>query len=86
MNNKTIYASISIVVALALIISPLVMGDNVLATKHKSKHNIASQGIGQSQFSRQNSQVVSGEDTLFSGNNLNFQLQSNEGNNALGQQ
>ena len=48
--------------------------------------NKASQGIGQSQSSEQNSQVVSGGDSVGSGNNFNFQNQENSGNNALAQQ
>ena len=48
--------------------------------------NRASQGIGQSQSSSQNSQVVSGGDTENSGNNFSFQNQKNSGNNALAQQ
>jgi hypothetical protein len=48
--------------------------------------NRASQGIGQSQSSEQNSQVVSGGDTTNSGNNFSFQNQENKGNNALAQQ
>ena len=48
--------------------------------------NKASQGIGQSQSSHQNSQVVSGGDTVGSGNNFNLQNQVNTGNNALAQQ
>ena len=48
--------------------------------------NKASQGIGQSQSSEQNSQVVSGDDTEDSGNNFSFQNQENSGNNALAQQ
>ncbi len=48
--------------------------------------NIASQIISQVQRSIQNSQVVSGGDTVNSGNNFNFQNQENSGNNALGQQ
>ena len=47
--------------------------------------NSASQAIGQSQSSEQNSQVVSGEDSVASGNNINFQNQENSGNNALAQ-
>src|SRR6187551_1607703 len=39
--------------------------------------NSASQGIGQSQSSSQNSQVVSGDDTVASGNNINLQNQEN---------
>jgi hypothetical protein len=48
--------------------------------------NRASQGIGQSQSSSQNSQVVSGGNSICSGNNFNFQNQENSGNNALAQQ
>jgi hypothetical protein len=47
--------------------------------------NKASQGIGQSQSSEQNSLVVSGGDSVGSGNNFNFQNQENSGNNALAQ-
>ena len=47
--------------------------------------NSASQGIGQSQSSKQNSQVVSGENTVGSGNNFSFQNQENSGNNAAAQ-
>ena len=47
--------------------------------------NRASQGIGQSQSSSQNSQVVSGGDSVGSGNNFSFQNQENSGNNALAQ-
>ncbi|CAN5819547.1 hypothetical protein BH23THE1_BH23THE1_25030 [soil metagenome] len=50
-----------------------------------NKGNSASQGIGQSQSSKQNSQVVSGGNTEDSGNNLSFQNQENSGNNALAQ-
>jgi len=48
--------------------------------------NIASQIIAQVQRSVQNSQAVSGGDTVNSGNNFKFQNQENSGNNALGQQ
>jgi hypothetical protein len=48
--------------------------------------NRASQGIGQSQSSSQNSQVVSGGDSIGAGNNFSFQNQVNTGNNALAQQ
>ena len=47
--------------------------------------NSASQAIGQSQSSEQNSQVVSGGDSIGSGNNINLQNQENSGNNALAQ-
>ena len=48
--------------------------------------NSASQIIAQVQRSIQNSQVVSGGDSIGSGNNFNFQNQENSGNNALAQQ
>ena len=48
--------------------------------------NSANQGIGQSQSSSQRSGVVSGDDTVASGNNVNVQNQENEGNNAAAQQ
>ena len=61
-------------------------GNNALAQDGNGQGgNKASQGIGQSQSSSQNSQVVSGGDTVGSGNNFNFQNQVNTGNNALAQ-
>ena len=47
--------------------------------------NSASQGIGQSQSSSQNSQCVSGDDTNDSCNNVSVQNQDNDGNNAAAQ-
>jgi len=47
--------------------------------------NSAEQSISQSQSSSQNSQVVSGGDTIGSGNNINVQSQENSGSNALAQ-
>ncbi len=82
-NNKFIVASIAIVIALALIASPLVALDDALAT-HK-KGNKAKQSIEQSQSSNQNGLCVSGVSTFFSCNNANFQHQFNSGNNALAQ-
>ena len=66
-------------------------GNNALAQSNDDDDddddgNSASQAIVQSQSSRQNSQVVSGGDTVGSGNNFNFQNQENSGNNALAQQ
>ncbi len=58
--------------------------DDAFATK-KKKGNVAEQSISQSQSSSQNSQVVSGGDTVGSGNNINVQNQENSGNNALAQ-
>ncbi|HSA74850.1 MAG TPA: hypothetical protein VLE21_01540 [Candidatus Nitrosocosmicus sp.] len=82
-NNKLFVASVAIVVALALIASPLVAMDDALAT-HK-KGNKAKQSIEQSQSSNQNGLCVSGASTFFSCNNANFQHQFNSGNNALAQ-
>ena len=47
--------------------------------------NSAEQSISQLQSSSQNSQVVSGGDTIGSGNNINVQNQENSGNNAAAQ-
>jgi hypothetical protein len=56
-------------------------GNNALA---QSGHdgNFADQSIGQSQSSSQTSNVVSGGDTIGSGNNINVQSQENSGSNA----
>ncbi|WP_148685739.1 hypothetical protein [Candidatus Nitrosocosmicus hydrocola] len=84
-KNKFVLASIAIVVALALIASPLVVIDDAFATK-KKKGNMAQQAIDQSQSSVQNALCVSGSGTFVSCNNLSFQNQKNTGNNALAQQ
>jgi hypothetical protein len=84
-KNKLFVASIAIVVALALITSPLVAIDDAFATK-KKKGNVAQQVIEQSQSSVQNALCVSGSGTFVSCSNLSFQNQKNTGNNALAQQ
>ncbi len=83
-KNKLIVASIAIVVALALIASPLVAMDDAFATK-KKKGNHAEQSISQSQASVQNALCASGGTTFLSCNNVSFQNQKNSGNNALAQ-
>jgi hypothetical protein len=85
-KNKLFVASIAIVVALALIASPLVAMDDAFATKKKKGGNVAQQAIEQSQASVQNALCVSGSGTFVSCNNLSFQNQKNTGNNALAQQ
>ena len=62
-------------------------GNNALAQDDDDGNggNSADQSISQSQSSNQNSQVVSGGDTIGSGNNINVQSQENSGNNALAQ-
>jgi hypothetical protein len=79
-TSKTLLVSTAVVLALALVLAPLAISDALA-----KKSNIAKQIIEQSQKSKQNSQVVSGESTFLSGNNFNFQDQFNRGNNALGQ-
>lgn len=82
-TSKTILASAAVVLALALILAPLAMSD-AFATKHK-KSNSAQQIISQVQKSNQKSQVLSGGDSIGSGNNINIQGQFNSGSNALAQ-
>ena len=62
-------------------------GNNALAQDDDddSGGNSADQSISQSQSSSQNSQVVSGGDTVGSGNNINVQNQENSGSNAAAQ-
>jgi hypothetical protein len=60
-------------------------GNNALAQSGQGG-NSAEQSISQSQSSSQNSQVVSGTDTIGSGNNINVQSQENTGSNAAAQQ
>ena len=64
-------------------------GNNALAQDNDDGDgnggNSADQSISQSQSSSQNSQVVSGGDTIGPGNNINVQNQENSGNNALAQ-
>ncbi|HYF98516.1 MAG TPA: hypothetical protein VD815_00335, partial [Candidatus Saccharimonadales bacterium] len=85
-KNNFMFASIAIVVALALITSPLVAIDDAFATKKKKGGNVAQQAIEQSQASVQNALCISGSGTFVSCNNLSFQNQKNTGNNALAQQ
>jgi hypothetical protein len=54
--------------------------------QNQENEGTANQGIGQSQSSSQRSGVVSGDDLVGSGNNLNFQNQENSGGNVAGQQ
>ena len=85
-NKKYIItASIAIVVALALITSPMIAMDNDAFATKKKKGNHAEQSISQSQSSVQNALCASGGTTFLSCNNLSFQHQKNTGNNALAQ-
>ena len=62
-------------------------GNNALAQDDDDDNggNNADQSISQSQSSEQNTQVVSGVDTIGSGNNINVQNQENSGSNAAAQ-
>ena len=64
-------------------------GNNALAQQGGSGNgkggNSAEQSISQSQSSNQDRYIVSGGDTIGSGNNINVQNQENSGNNALAQ-
>jgi hypothetical protein len=63
-------------------------GNNALAQDDDDDYNggnSADQSISQSQSSSQNSRVVSGGDTIGSGNNINVQNQENSGSNAAAQ-
>jgi hypothetical protein len=64
-------------------------GNNALAQvdddDDENGGNFVKQSISQSQSSSQNSHVVSGGDTIGSGNNINVQSQTNTGNNAAAQ-
>ena len=82
-NSKIFVASIAIVVALTLFVSPMLNVDDALATHNKK--NKAKQSIDQSQSSNQNAGCISGGTTFLSCNNLSFQHQKNSGNNALAQ-
>lgn len=82
-TSKTILVSTAVVIALALVLAPLAAADDAFAGKKKV--NKAQQIISQVQKSSQNSQVVSGGNSIGSGNNINFQFQSNTGSNALAQ-
>jgi len=83
-KNKLFVGSIAIVVALALITSPMMAMDDAFSTK-KKKGNHAEQSISQSQASVQNALCASGGTTFLSCNNVSFQNQKNSGNNALAQ-
>ena len=63
-------------------------GNNALAQDDDDDDkggNSAKQSISQSQISEQNTQVVSGGDTIGSGNNINVQNQENSGSNGAAQ-
>ena len=80
-TSKTLLVSTAVVLALAMILAPIAISEDASA----KKSNKAKQVISQSQKSKQNSQVISGDSSVLSGNNINIQLQGNSGSNALAQ-
>ena len=88
MNTKSILSFAAVVAALALFASPLALNS---AFANHDEFNFASieqnlrQSIEQNQQNEQDSFVVSGDDTINSGNNINFQDQFNFGDNVAGQ-
>jgi hypothetical protein len=85
-KKKPLILAVVAVVAFALFMSPTFAVSDVMAKEKKNKGNDSDQETEQGQSSRQNAQCVSGEDVIASCNDLSFQDQDNEGNNAAGQQ
>ena len=85
-NKKPLILAVVTVVAFALFMSPTLAVSDVMAKDKKNKGNDSDQDIEQGQDNDQNAQCVSGEDVAASCNQLSFQDQDNEGNNAAGQQ
>jgi ABC-type antimicrobial peptide transport system permease subunit len=94
MNKKIQLSILSIFIAAALVGSVATFGENIAfaggdnhnGDKHKKKSNEAVQGIGQNTETLQASSCGSGKDTTASCNNVAFSINTNDGNNALGQQ
>jgi hypothetical protein len=85
-NKKPLILAVVAVVAFALFMSPTLAVSDVMAKEKKNRANDSGQDTDQGQSSRQNAQCVSGDDVAASCNQLSFQDQDNEGNNAAGQQ
>ena len=85
-NKKPLILAVVAVVTFALFLSPTLAVNDVMAKDKKNKGNDSDQDIDQDQESKQNAQCVSGEDVAASCNQLSFEDQDNDGNNAAGQQ
>src|SRR6478735_5354914 len=85
-NKKPLILAVVAVVTFALFLSPTLAVNDVMAKDKKNKGNDGDQDIDQDQQSKQNSQCVAGGSIAASCNNLSFQDQDNDGNNAAGQQ
>ena len=98
-RNVSIMVTIAVVSLVLAIVPSVVTSDISIAFAHSchdddddgdnnrnGNSNDAEQGIEQEQSSVQNSQVVSGGDSIASGNNVGLFFNDNIGNLALGQQ
>lgn len=101
-SNRSIIVTIAAVALILAVIPTVVASDVEIAfanSCHNGEHdhndndndgnsnsNEAEQEISQEQSSAQLSQVVSGEDSIGSGNNVGLFFNANLGNLALGQQ
>src|SRR6187551_3771901 len=85
-NKKPHILAVVAVVTFALFLSPTLAVNDVMAKDKKNKGNDSDQDIDQDQASQQNRQCVAGGSIAASCNNLSFQDQDNDGNNAAGQQ
>lgn len=83
MNTKPFVVCTAVVIALALVLAPIAIGEDAFAGHKKS--NKSSQSISQSQSNSQSSQSSSGGSNVLSGNNINIQVQKNSGSNTAGQ-
>jgi len=100
-RNTSIMVTIAITTLIIAVVPAIITSDSFFAFAHSCddddhdhddnsdenrNSNDAEQSISQEQSSSQNSQVVSGEDSIASGNNVGLFFNDNIGNLALGQQ
>jgi hypothetical protein len=100
-RKASLMVTIAIVTLVLAVVPAVITSDSFFAFAHScddhdhdhddeseenDNSNEAVQSISQEQSSEQNSQVVSGEDSIASGNNVGLFFNDNIGNLALGQQ
>lgn len=101
-RNTSLMVTIAIVAIVIAVVPAVMTSDSFFAFAHScddndhdhdhddsegnENSNEAVQSISQEQSSEQNSQVVSGGDSIASGNNVGLFFNDNIGNLALGQQ
>jgi len=101
-RNTSLMVTIAIVAIVIAVVPAVMTSDSFFAFAHSCgdddhdhdhddtegnrNSNEAVQSISQEQSSEQNSQVVSGSDSIASGNNVGLFFNDNIGNLALGQQ